>query len=391
LLAFPEFPMPRSVTRFLLAGTVLAVLAGATPTLALPPGSTPRELELGAEAAADFEKSMVFVDDEKALADLQAMIDEIGRVSPRPEIEYKVHIVATPMVNAFVVPGGYVYVTTGLLDMVESDDELFGVLCHEVAHNVNQHAITRMREAPIKKLTLLQLATLVAQAAMVIKGAPEGAILADAATQHITAAVLNPGSVAAEVEADHDGIDYMVRTGYNPAGFLTFMERLASSSGKFFEEELGIHNTHPLTRDRVNAAKARLEEFGVPILRRLVTDAPQPRWTGVLVRGQEATEILYQKEMLLLLAGQDSLRAAAAVSFVGWALDHELAESDIKIQPEVGGVLLVPGEGPPLRLTREDGALDGSGEVAVAGRLRERLALLVAAEQASIRANYQLY
>ena len=383
--------MPRSAFRVLLAGTLLAFLAGAPVARALPPGSTPRELELGAEAAVDFEKSLVFVDDEQALADLQAMIDEIARVSPRPDIEYKVHIVATPMVNAFVVPGGYVYVTTGLMEMVESDDELFGVLCHEVAHNVNQHAITRMREAPIKRLTLLQLATLVAQAAMVIGGAPEGAILADAATRHITAAVLNPGSVAAEVEADRDGIDYMVRTQYNPAGFLTFMERLASSSGKFFEQELGIHNTHPLTRDRVDAAKRRLEEQGVPILRRLVTDAPQPRWAAVTVRGQEAMEITYQGELLLLLAGQDTDRAEAAVAFAGWVLDHELTDADIKIQPEADGVLLLSGAGPSFRLGREDGALDGSGEVAVAARLRERLALLVANEQAVIHARYQLY
>jgi predicted Zn-dependent protease len=382
--------MMRSGIRGLLGGAALAVVV-AVAVRALPPGSTPKELELGREASEEIESAVVLVNDPEAVAELQAMIDEIASVSPRPDIQYKVQIVATPGVNAFVLPGGWVYVTTGLIEMVQSDDELVGVLCHEVAHNVNQHAIARMREAPLGKLSLLRIATLAAQVGLVLGGAPEGALLADAAASHITAAVLNPGSVAAEVEADHDGIEYMVHTHWNPTGFLTFMERLGSSSGKFFEQELGIHNTHPLTRDRIHAARDRLEELGVPILRRLVTDAPQPRWTRIQSRGQDATEVTYRGERLFLLAGHDPERAEAAVASVKYALDYELPEDRILVRPERDHVVLVPADGPSLDLTRADGEVNGGGEVLLAGRVRDRLAELVANEQASIRASYQLY
>ena len=364
-----------------------AVWLAAGSAGAVPPGSTPREIELGQEAAEDIEKSMELVDDEEKLAKLQKMLDEIAIVTPRPEIRYKPHIVSTPIVNAFVVPGGWVYVTTGLLDTVESDDELAGVLCHEIAHNVDQHAIRRMREAP-KGLGLLQLASL---AALVIGRSPEAALLASVAANAITAAVLNGYTVPAEVEADADGLEYMVRTSYNPTGFLTFMERMAGGAGKFFEEELGYDRTHPLTRDRVHAAKERLEELGIPIRRRLVTRAPQPEAHPIEIDAKPVTEITFEGKRLLLLAGHDEERTRGVVASVAWVLDQELTEEEIAILPRAREVVFRPKGGPSCVFTAADGDSDGAGDVALAGRLRARLASLVADAQARQRANYQLY
>lgn len=377
-------PVPGSAFVALVA-LVLATLAA--PASALPPGSTPREIELGKEAARDIAKSVEFVEDEKQLAKLGAMLDEIAAVTERPEIKYRAHIVASPLPNAFVLPGGWVYVTTGLLDQAESDDELAGVLAHEIAHNVNQHAIERMREAP-KGLGLLQLATI---AALILGRSPEAAILANTAANTITAMVLQGGSIAAEVEADAHGIDYLTRTGYNPVGFLTFMERLASSSGKFIEQEMGIYRTHPLTRDRVRAAEDRLREREVPLLRRLVTKAAEPTSRFLIREEEEVTEIAFRDERLFLLAGHDSARAAAAIAAVRWTLDHELDEAGVKISPAEGGVLLAPNGGPTLTLTEPDGRANATGEVVLAESLRRRLAELVRSEQTRYRANAQMY
>ncbi|HET9886195.1 MAG TPA: M48 family metalloprotease, partial [bacterium] len=330
----------RSLRRWTATATVVLCLFPLV-VRALPPGSTPRELELGAEAAKDIANSVQFVTDPTQLAKLQAILDEIRKVTPRPEIQYLPHIVATPVINAFVIPGGYVYVTTGLLSSVESDDELAGVLAHEIAHNVQQHAIQRMNSAP-KGLGLLQLAAI---AALIIGKSPEAAVLANTAANAVTAAVLKGGSIEAEEEADACGIGYLVHTKYNPTGFLTFLERLASSSGKFFEEEMGIYQTHPLTRDRVHSARGQLEELNVPILRRLVLRVPQPEAHPINVEGSSATDITYQGERLFVLAGQDSARSAAALATVSWVLDRELQTSDIKIIPAEGGVLFSPGSG----------------------------------------------
>jgi Zn-dependent protease with chaperone function len=362
-------------------------LALARPARALPPGSTQRELELGEEAAEDIAQSVEFLEDEEITAKLQAMLDEIGRRTPRPDIAYHPFIVASPIINAFVIPGGSVYVTTGLLDAVESDDELAGVLAHEIAHNVNQHAIKRMREAP-KGLGLLRLASI---AALILGGGPEAAILADTAANMITAAVLNGSSVEVEMEADAHGLSYLIGSPYNPVGSLTFMEKLGSSSGKFIEEEMGIYRTHPLTRDRVRSLRLLLEENEIPILRRLVTSAPDPVARETARDGAPVTEVLFREERLLLLAGHDDARTKRALDTFTWALDHELAESDIHLVPAAGGIVVKPGAGPTCVLTAADGAANGLADLQLAGRLRTRLAELAQAERRRFQTNAFLH
>jgi predicted Zn-dependent protease len=367
--------------------SALGLLVHAVRAGALPPGSTPREIELGDEAAEDISKAVSLVNDEKTLAKVRSILEEIAAVTERPAIRYEPHIVSSPLVNAFVIPGGRVYLTTGLLEAVESDDELAGVLAHEIAHNVNQHAIERMRNVP-KGLGLLQLASI---AALIIGGSPEAAVLVGAAANTITAAVLNGGTIAAEKEADACAIRYLTRTKYNPTGFLTFMEKLAGSAGKFIEEELGIYRTHPLTRDRVDAAREALVEYQVPILRRLVTESPQPESREIVIDGAKVTEIVYLGQRLLLLDGHDDTRTDACLAAIRWTLDYELDNSKVKIIPAVDGVVFAPEAGPPFRLSSADGALAGQSEAVLAGELRGRLAKLVADAQARIRANYQLY
>ncbi|NNE44539.1 MAG: M48 family metalloprotease [Gemmatimonadetes bacterium] len=369
-----------------------ALVVTAHSALALPPGSTPREIELGENAAEDIAKTVVFVDDPEALAKLQKMLDEIAAATTRPDIKYKPHIIQSPLVNAFVIPGGWVYVTTALLDNAESDDEVAGVMAHEIAHNVEQHAIRRMREMP-RGLGLLQLASI---AALIIGKSPEAAVLAGTAANTITAAVLNGHTIEMEKEADAEGIKYLTRTQYNPTGFLTFLEKLASSSGKFIEEEMGIYRTHPLTRDRVSSAEQRLHEFNVPVLRRKVTDAPTPEIRPVDVGEPGVVEIVYRGKRLLLLApsgdaDNDAERAAQVVASIDWALDHELDESRIKIIPAEGGVLLAPERGPRFFLGTEDGRLNGKGEAILAADLRRTIAGLVLDDRTRFRANSVLH
>ncbi len=377
--------------RFVRSSRILVLLgftlSSTLPAAALPRGSTPRELELGEEAAEDIGRAVELVEDPERVTKLQAMLDEIAAATERPDIEYKAHIVATPVVNAFVVPGGWVYVTTGLLDSVESDHELAGVLAHEIAHNVNQHAIERMRNAP-KGLGLLQLAAI---AALIIGRSPEAGLVANAAANTITAMVLQGSSVEAEVEADEEAIEYLAHTRFNPTGALTFHERMASTAGKLFEEDMGIYRTHPFSRDRVLAAREKLTELGIPVRRRLVTEAPVPVARDVVVEGRDVTEVVYGKDRLLLLAGRDPDRSQRIVESVTWALDQELTAEQMKIVPALHGVEFAPGDGPRFFLTRADGEVNGGSEVVLAGELRKRVAGLVADEQARIRANTVLY
>jgi hypothetical protein len=134
-----------------------------------------------------------------------------------------------------------------------------------------------------------------------------------------------------------------------------------------------------------------MDELGVPILRRLVTDAPAPQARSAEREGRQVTDIVYGEERLLTLAGHDPDRAARAVETIAFALDHELDAARIKVIPVPHGVQIQPQDGPSLFLGREDGEASGDGEAVAAGRLRERIAALVAADQRRIRANNQLY
>ncbi|MHB0936546.1 MAG: M48 family metalloprotease [Armatimonadota bacterium] len=133
----------------------LPALAGAPP-----PGTTKAEEELGKKTAERIEKDYKLVQDEEALKRLADIVTAIAPVTQRPQVVYTVKILDTGELNAMVIPGGIIYVTKGLLKAVESDDELAGVLAHEIAHNALCHAEKMMaREA---KASLVQLATVIA-------------------------------------------------------------------------------------------------------------------------------------------------------------------------------------------------------------------------------------
>lgn len=247
-----------------------AVAAFAGQGKPVPPDSTQHEKEIGKEAAKDVESKLKVVDDKENLAKLTKMCKEIGAVSERPLIQYQVKIVDPKVPNAFTLPGGYVYVTKGLLDYVESDHELSGVLAHEIAHNAKLHAMKALARA--KKL---QLAQLLALGVGIAAGGTSGVNVAVFA-QYLTIAVLNGYGVEAEAEADHAAVAYLAKTAYDPVGLLTFLERLSRDESRRPEgPDPGMFRTHPPTPERIEATEKDILALGLPINRGAVKAVPK--------------------------------------------------------------------------------------------------------------------
>ncbi|HER23964.1 MAG TPA: hypothetical protein ENO17_02795 [Candidatus Atribacteria bacterium] len=219
-----------------------------------------KEEKLGKKLSEDIEKKYEVIED----LSKNLLITEIGNKlvenSEIKEMLFHFRILKVDGPNAFSIPGGYIYVTYDLFDHIQSDDELAGILAHEIAHIVHNHALKQTRDNT--KYSLLTIL------AVLLTGEPDVALLGKLTT--IT--FLNQYRREYEEEADLTAAALLIRTGYNPVGFLTFLERLYTSEMFKPELNLGIFQTHPDTENRINYVKDMLVKKGIDINRRATTD-----------------------------------------------------------------------------------------------------------------------
>ncbi len=289
--------MKRFASRTPLALTLaLALATAATFTVAVPAraddsdadhpprAATPTEIKQGDEAAADLEKNpkIKFLDPKsspaaKTLLDkLNATARKLGAVSPRAGVDYRVRVIEDKDVNAFTLPGGRIYIYRGLLDFASSDDEVAGVLAHEIGHNTRLHAL---RGAKLNKkfgwVNLLAIAGMIAGSGGGNgRSQNSGANIAQF-SQYLLVGILNGYGVGFEKEADSSAIPLMVKAGYNPSAMITFMERLELRNQRMPQVTLGIFQTHPPSRERADAAREELENEGIAFEPRQVAGALQ--------------------------------------------------------------------------------------------------------------------
>ncbi len=210
--------------------------------------------------------------------------------------------------NAFSLPGGYIYVQTGLLKIIESDDELAGVLAHEISHAKFRHVATLQRNA--NKLTLIQLPIILAA---ILSGSPN-AVAALEGTQLVNTTLQNGWTVEAEEAADYGGIQLMVKSKYNATGILTVMEHLGvleKNQPQFSRQ--GIFRTHPPSKERADAMIKCMKQYNLPIQRSKVSTSfraivkPDDKIPGAVV-------ITFAGKDLFAFAGNDALTRADEVS-----------------------------------------------------------------------------
>jgi predicted Zn-dependent protease len=181
------------------------------------------------------------------------------------KFQYHFKVLEGEDVNAFSLPGGYVYVYEGLLKYVESDDELAGVIAHEVSHASFRHLATLQREE-----SKLQPLTLPLILIAIFSGGSAGWDLLQLG-QLIGLATGSGWSQKAEEAADYGGYQYMLKSKYNVVGMLTFMERLAADERLKPKIDWGIYRTHPITRERADEMMQWMKESGIRVRRSLVT------------------------------------------------------------------------------------------------------------------------
>ena len=183
---------------------------------------------------------------------VQKRVEDIGKkisaVSDRKEIDYYFRVLDDEEVNAVSLPGGYVYVNSGLLDKVANDDELACILAHEVGHIVARHSI--------KKLQAMQSYSILRLLVAVAPGTSEVSSAADAAFLQF---LLGYGRQD-ELLADQLGARYAKLAGYDPHGMITFLIKLQDINRRMPLRERSYYKTHPYVPDRIRVVKQELGE-----------------------------------------------------------------------------------------------------------------------------------
>ena len=206
--------------------------------------------------------------DDPALA---RYVDSIGQflaaASDAPRLGYTFTVLDSPIVNAFAVPGGYVYLTRGLLALADSEAEVAGVLAHEIAHITARHGAKRQTKGTLAGLGLAVLGAATDNRALLDLG------------QVGAHAMLSAYSRKEEHEADEIGVTYLSRAGFDPGAMSSFLAKLKRQSdfeatlhGRSTRPALDFFATHPRTRERVEraVAAARRKAVADPITGRNV-------------------------------------------------------------------------------------------------------------------------
>ena len=218
--------------------------------------SVEKERELGAEEARKVEASMGLVADPELLAYVQAVGERVAKQSPRQDVSYTFQIVNQPEPNAFALPNGNIYVSRGLLALANSEDELAGVLGHEVVHVAARHTV---RSANVAVATSpLRIVTGIAglAAGIIAPRVGEGiAGLGEVATE----AFMAPYGRSQEREADDVGVDLVARAGYDPKGLPFILQALEREEAlrKDGPPRRSFFDTHPATPERVRETQER--------------------------------------------------------------------------------------------------------------------------------------
>lgn len=214
--------------------------------------STQQEVEMGASYAAEINRQLPLVQDAELNRYINVLGDSIARIADTRNLDWRFHIVNSPDVNAFAVPGGFIYINRGLIDRAKTLSQVAGVIGHEVGHVTRRHSVKQMQKAQGANIGLLGVCIFTSMCA---------SETGQALMQLGTGAAMASFSRADEDDADMVAVGYMVRARIDPTG-IPEMFQILLDERKVKPEGLETWFTsHPLEESRIAAARARIAEL----------------------------------------------------------------------------------------------------------------------------------
>lgn len=262
----------QQLIRFIAAAVVSVVALGTLNSCAVNPATgqgnlvlmtEKKEKEIGAEEHQKVVDSMPFYNDPELLAYVNEVGQRLAAVSERPELDYQFFIIDSPEINAFALPGGYVYVNRGLLTFMNSEAQLAAVLGHEIGHITARHAVQQQARSGI--------ANVASTVGGFVTAVATGSGYIGSQVSQVTSIWAQTGLSGFgrehELEADNLGARYLYKAGYDPKAVIDvitilknqedFTRLSTGSSGGYH----GLFATHPRNDTRLQQAVATVGDL----------------------------------------------------------------------------------------------------------------------------------
>jgi predicted Zn-dependent protease len=221
------------------------------------------ERTLGEEYVQQINAQLPLVTDPRIVGYVDALGKQIARTTDRASLDWRFHVVNSSAVNAFAVPGGFIYVNRGLIERTTRLDHLAGVLGHEIGHVVARHSVEQMKKATGANIGISLLCTLTEicdkQAAQVVINVAGSALFAKYSRAH-------------EIEADSQAVVNVIAAGIHPGGIPEFFRVLMAERRRNPTILDNFFASHPLEESRVDRTQALIAAAGDKRIRDLTRD-----------------------------------------------------------------------------------------------------------------------
>jgi predicted Zn-dependent protease len=276
--------------------TITLTLYGADSRTKLKPGwnlfSPQQDIEMGREVSKQAERELQILNDRDASAYISALGRQLAARAPGEKYPYQFKIVNDTAINAFALPGGFVYVNRGAITAADNEAQIAGVIAHEIGHVALRHGTNQASKAYLAQAPLALLGGALGSNSV-------GGVLAQLGVSFATSSILLKYSRDAESQADLMGTQILYDSGYDPKAMVEFFEKIqAESKGRAVQ----FLSDHPNPENRITNVQREITRLGglPPNARRESSDfsrvraslasMPGPRRNGNTGNGGRTTD-----------------------------------------------------------------------------------------------------
>jgi len=251
--------MQRFRTRLCLAITLLAAVVACTV-------SQDKELAMGRGEAAQVDSQLPLLHDSATSEFVARLGRSMASRTSRGDLDWHFTVVNSPEVNAFALPGGFIYVNRGAIEQADRLDELAGIMGHEIGHVVRRHSVEEVQKQERGRVGLMVLCTMT-RACITTAGRVAVGVGVEALAAHY--------SQHDEAQADSEGVVNTLRVGIDPEGLPSFFQKMIETRKTQPTLVEAFFSTHPTDESRVAATRKQIAELPPRDGSVLIKDSPE--------------------------------------------------------------------------------------------------------------------